>query len=116
MIGHPFLLSRGTNGCPLTGNAPGFDDGVETFPVDVREDGVYVGVEVEASHVRTVSDVMVEPMVNWGIKDVFGIVGHSNLGLADALGDTETRGWIRRRIALDWARAERGRERPDTAA
>ena len=28
---------------PLTGKPPGgFDDGVETFPVEVREDGVYV--------------------------------------------------------------------------
>ncbi len=25
---------------PLTGKAPGFDDGVETFPVEEREDGV----------------------------------------------------------------------------
>ena len=24
-------------------------------------------------------------MVNWGVKQVFGMVGHSNLGLADAL-------------------------------
>ena len=35
--------------------------------------------------VTTVSDVMVETMVNWGIKHVFGMVGHSNLGLADAI-------------------------------
>ncbi|MBW1832328.1 MAG: Rieske (2Fe-2S) protein, partial [Deltaproteobacteria bacterium] len=28
---------------PLTGKPPGgFDDGVETFPLEVREDGVYV--------------------------------------------------------------------------
>ncbi|MEO0813556.1 MAG: thiamine pyrophosphate-binding protein, partial [Myxococcota bacterium] len=31
-----------------------------------------------------VSDVMVETMVNWGGTSVFGMVGHSNLGLADA--------------------------------
>ena len=70
---------------PLTGKAPGFDDGVETYPVEVREDGIYVGFEVEPPHVRTVSDVMAETMVNWGIRWVFGMVGHSNLGLADAL-------------------------------
>ena len=29
---------------PLTGKAPGYDDGVETFEVEVREDGVYVGL------------------------------------------------------------------------
>lgn len=70
---------------PLTGKAPGYDDGVETFPLEVRDDGVYVGLEPEKPHVRTVSDVMAETMVNWGIKHVFGMVGHSNLGLADAL-------------------------------
>ena len=70
---------------PLTGLAPGYDDGVETFPIEVRDDGVYVGFEVERPHVRTVSDVMAETMINWGIRWVFGMVGHSNLGLADAL-------------------------------
>ncbi|MDF7826586.1 thiamine pyrophosphate-binding protein [Pontiellaceae bacterium B12227] len=33
----------------------------------------------------TVSDVMVQTMVNWGVTHVFGMVGHSNLGLADAI-------------------------------
>ncbi len=70
---------------PLSGIAPGYDDGVETFPVEVRDDGVYVGFEPEPTHQRTVTDVMAETMVNWGIKWVFGMVGHSNLGLADAL-------------------------------
>src|SRR3954471_9241755 len=28
---------------------------------------------------------MVETMMNWGVTHVFGMVGHSNLGLADAL-------------------------------
>jgi thiamine pyrophosphate-dependent acetolactate synthase large subunit-like protein/nitrite reductase/ring-hydroxylating ferredoxin subunit len=70
---------------PLTGKAPGFDDGVETFPVEEREDGVYVGFPPEAEHVATVTDIMAETMVNWGIRQVWGMVGHSNLGLADAL-------------------------------
>ena len=70
---------------PITGKAPGFDDGVETFPVEVRDDGVYVGFPPEAEHVPTVTDVMAETMVNWGIRQVWGMVGHSNLGLADAL-------------------------------
>ncbi len=60
-------------------------DRVETYRVDVREDGVYVGIAEPVKHVRTVSDVMAETMVNWGVDTVFGIVGHSNLGLADAL-------------------------------
>jgi thiamine pyrophosphate-dependent acetolactate synthase large subunit-like protein/nitrite reductase/ring-hydroxylating ferredoxin subunit len=70
---------------PLTGKAPGFDDGVETFPVEEREDGIYVGFANEELHVPTVTDVMAETMVNWGIRHVWGMVGHSNLGLADAL-------------------------------
>lgn len=72
---------------PLTGAPPGGheDTGQETFEVQVRDDGVYVGVEAPPVHDRTVTDVMVETMVNWGVKSMFGMVGHSNLGLADAL-------------------------------
>ncbi len=33
----------------------------------------------------TVCDQMVQTMVAWGVTHVFGMVGHSNLGLADAL-------------------------------
>ena len=55
------------------------------YPVEVRDDGVYVGFEVETARVRTVSDLMAETMCNWGVRTCFGMVGHSNLGLADAL-------------------------------
>jgi pyruvate oxidase len=78
---------------PTTGKPPGgFDDGVETFPVEVREDGVYVGFPAEAEHAATVSDIMAETMTNWGVRWVFGMVGHSNLGLADALRRREKQG------------------------
>jgi len=71
---------------PCTGAAPGgYEDAVKTFPVEIRDDGVYVGVEQAAPRGRTVSDIMVETMVNWGVSHVFGMVGHSNLGLADAI-------------------------------
>ncbi len=72
---------------PLTGKSPGGheDSGQELFPVEVRDDGVYVNLETEVAHVTTVTDIMAETMVNWGVKRVFGMVGHSNLGLADAL-------------------------------
>ena len=72
---------------PLTGKPPGGheDTGQETYDVDVRDDGVYIGLEAEAPHERTVTDVMAETMVNWGVTSVFGMVGHSNLGLADAV-------------------------------
>ena len=37
---------HGWDYCPLDGKPPGgYDDGVATFPVDVRADGVYVGME-----------------------------------------------------------------------
>ncbi len=77
---------------PTTGKAPGFDDGVDTFPVEVREDGVYVGFPEEEPHRRTVSDLMAETLVAWGIRWVWGMVGHSNLGLADALRRRERAG------------------------
>lgn len=70
---------------PITGKAPGFDDGVHTFPVEIRDDGVYVGLPPERTHIDTVGDLMMETLTNWGVKQVFGMVVHSNLGVADAL-------------------------------
>ena len=77
---------------PITGKAPGFDDGVETFPIEDRADGIYVGLPPEQTHINTVGDLMMETMTNWGIKQVFGMVGHSNLGIADALRIQEKQG------------------------
>jgi thiamine pyrophosphate-dependent acetolactate synthase large subunit-like protein/nitrite reductase/ring-hydroxylating ferredoxin subunit len=72
---------------PITGLPPGGheDTGQETFPVEIRDTGVYVQVPGEPEAARTVSDLMAETMVNWGVKRVYGMVGHSNLGLAEAL-------------------------------
>ncbi len=72
---------------PITGAPPGGheDSGQKTYPVEVRDGEVFVGLEPEPEHTRTVTDVMAETLVNWGIKRVFGMVGHSNLGLADAI-------------------------------
>lgn len=81
---------------PFTGEAAGGPDfNVRTYPVDDRADGVYVGVPEPAPHVRTVSDVLVETMTNWGVDTVFGMVGHSNLGIAEAMHRAETAGKIR---------------------
>ncbi|MEA3291805.1 MAG: thiamine pyrophosphate-binding protein [Pseudomonadota bacterium] len=78
---------------PLTGKSPGsFDDGAPVHPVEVREDGIYVQIKERVEKTYTVSNLMVETMVNWGVKRVFGMVGHSNLGLADALREQEERG------------------------
>ena len=71
---------------PLTGRAPGgHDDGVATYEVEERDDGIYVAFPAEDDHQRTVTDLMAETMVAWGVRHVWGMVGHSNLGLADAL-------------------------------
>jgi pyruvate oxidase len=78
---------------PLTGTPPpGFSDAPACFPLEVRDDGVYVEIVVEPAHERTVSDVMVETMVAWGVTHVFGMVGHSNLGFADAMRRQEAAG------------------------
>ena len=72
---------------PKTGRPPGGheDSGQTLFPIEVREDGVYVGLEPDPVRETTVTDLMAETMTNWGVTSVFGMVGHSNLGLADAL-------------------------------
>ena len=72
---------------PKTGLPPGGhkDSGQTIYPLDVRDDGIYLGLETDPPHEATVTDVMAETMTNWGVTSVFGIVGHSNLGLADAL-------------------------------
>jgi len=76
-----------------SGKSPeGFDDEVEAFEVISKEDGLYVEIEESIEHKTTVSDVMVETMVNWGVETVFGMVGHSNLGLADAIRIQEEKG------------------------
>ena len=81
---------------PITGAVPGgFDDAVPTFPVEVRDDGVYVAVEEPAHHDATLMTQLVDELVEGGIEVVFGMVGHSNLGFADALRGAEVRGDIR---------------------
>lgn len=81
---------------PLSGKPPPpFDDAPACFTTEVREDGVYVALPPEKSKPRTASDVVVETMVNWGIDSVFGMVGHSNLGIAQAMNEAEQRGDLR---------------------
>ncbi|MEM6630147.1 MAG: thiamine pyrophosphate-binding protein [Bacteroidota bacterium] len=80
---------------PCTGKAPGYDDGVQTFQTKVKDGVVYVAREEEEVHIPSISDVMIETMVNWGIDTVFGMVGHSNLGVADAFRIQEAQGKLR---------------------
>lgn len=77
---------------PCTGKVPDYDDGVATFLTKIEDDAVFVGMEEEAPHATTVSDLMVETMTNWGVNKVFGMVGHSNLGFADAMRRAEAAG------------------------
>ncbi|MEL7296340.1 MAG: thiamine pyrophosphate-dependent enzyme [Pseudomonadota bacterium] len=82
---------------PLTGKPPGGheDTGQQLFEVDIRGDEIFVGVPALPSRERSVADVMAETMVNWDVRAVFGMVGHSNLGLADALRVQESKGELR---------------------
>src|SRR3954467_5374468 len=85
---------HGYDYCPLTGSSE-FGDSVPSFAVELRDDAIWVGVPVDPPHEQTVSDVMAKTLVAWGVKDVFGMVGHSNLGLADALRRREEDGELR---------------------
>jgi thiamine pyrophosphate-dependent acetolactate synthase large subunit-like protein len=78
---------------PRTGAVPGdFDDSVPSYAVEVRPDGVYVCVEEPEHHDETLMTQMVDRLIEGGVEVVFGMVGHSNLGFADALRAAVQRG------------------------
>jgi len=78
---------------PITGTPPeGFTDAPVAHAVETRPDGTWVQLPEVEPHRRTVSDVLVETLVNFGVRHVFGMVGHSNLGFADAMRRAEERG------------------------
>jgi pyruvate oxidase len=80
---------------PIDGSPPGgYDDATTTYPVEEREDGIYVAVEPEAVE-DTISKQMMEVATDWGIDACFGMVGHSNLAVADALRTEEQKGKLR---------------------
>ncbi|MHA2098911.1 MAG: thiamine pyrophosphate-dependent enzyme [Candidatus Kariarchaeaceae archaeon] len=80
---------------PVDGTPPGgYDDGVDAFEVEERDDGIYVKVP-DQFHQDTLMDQVVRLMTEWGINTVFGMVGHSNLGLADALYEAEKNGKLK---------------------
>jgi len=80
---------------PCGGSSDGYDDGLESYKVKIEDDAVYVGLEPEPPHETTVTDIMAKTMVNWGVNRVFGMVGHSNLGLADAFRRLEKQGELK---------------------
>lgn len=85
--GHPFD--------PLSGKSLGKDSDLQTFEVDEREDGIYIKIAPAKKSEWTVSHIIAETLVNWGIKHVFGMVGHSNLGMAEAFRIQEEKGNIK---------------------
>jgi pyruvate oxidase len=69
---------------PCTGTPPpGFADAATAYRVEQRDDGLYVELPVIEQKV-SLMDQVVETLCDWGLDTVFGMVGHSNLGLADA--------------------------------
>lgn len=101
--GGPIIDGKLENGivrCPwhghifdvLTGRSLDGDADLETYDIEARSDGIYLLID-EVKHASwTSSDVVAESMVNWGIRHVFGMVGHSNLGMAETLHVQEKRG------------------------
>ena len=80
---------------PATGVPPeGYGDNASCFKVEEREDGLYVELPVIEDK-PSIMDQMVDVMVDWGVDAVFGMVGHSNLGLAEALQHAEEAGKLR---------------------
>ena len=79
---------------PITGKPPpGFTDGAVAYTVQERDDGFEVLLpDLDTS--PTLMDQVVDVLCDWGIDTVFGMVGHSNLGLADALRRAEADGRI----------------------
>lgn len=77
---------------PLTGEPPGgYDDAAAAFPIKEGGGAVEVGIPA-VGRSRSLMDQMVDVMIEWGVDSVFGMVGHSNLGLADALRVAEEEG------------------------
>ena len=79
---------------PATGQPPpGFKDAATPYAVEQRADGLWVELPVEERRV-SLMDQLVDVLCEWGLDTVFGMVGHSNLGLADALRKAEEDGRI----------------------
>ncbi len=77
---------------PLTGSPPGgYADVATPYEIEGRDDGLYVRLPV-VKRIPTAMDQMIDTMTEWGVDSVFGMVGHSNLGLADALRRAEQDG------------------------
>jgi thiamine pyrophosphate-dependent acetolactate synthase large subunit-like protein/nitrite reductase/ring-hydroxylating ferredoxin subunit len=80
---------------PCTGTPPpGFVDAAHPYPVEERGGELWVQLPEIPPRV-SLMDQMVETLCDWGLDTVFGMVGHSNLGLADALRRADEAGRLR---------------------
>ncbi len=77
-----------------TGKGVGNDDEVATFAVRERAGAIEIAAPKPKRSGWTASHVVVETAVAWGLDTVFGMVGHSNLGLAEAIRVQAQRGRI----------------------
>ncbi|HZN13253.1 MAG TPA: thiamine pyrophosphate-binding protein [Acidimicrobiales bacterium] len=73
---------------------PGFRDAATPYAVrSVDGDAAAIDIEIPAHEPRTsLMDQVVDVLCDWGLEAVFGMVGHSNLGMADALRKAEADG------------------------
>lgn len=78
-----------------TGKGIGNDDIIETLKVRETDGKIEVLAPKPKRSNWTVSHLMMETLVEWGIDTVFGMVGHSNLGLAEAIRVQEKKGTMR---------------------
>ncbi len=78
-----------------SGKGRGNEHTVETLKVREQNGQVEIALPKPKRSNWTVSHVIAETLVEWGIDTVFGIVGHSNLGMAEALRIQEQRGKLR---------------------
>ncbi len=78
-----------------TGKGRGNEHAVEALKVREEDGQVEIALPRPKRSNWTVGHVIAETLVEWGVDTVFGMVGHSNLGMAEALRIQEDRGKLR---------------------
>ncbi len=78
-----------------TGRGHGYDMTAGTLKVREENGRIEIALPKPKHSQWTVSHVIAETLVAWGIDTVFGMVGHSNLGMAEALRIQAKRGKLR---------------------
>ncbi|MDT8436203.1 MAG: thiamine pyrophosphate-binding protein [Gemmatimonadota bacterium] len=78
-----------------SGRGVGNEFEARTFEIREQEGRIEVLATGDAHSPWTTSHVIAETMVQWGVDAVFGMVGHSNLGMAEAIRVQAERGTLR---------------------